>query len=899
MDLEMSLKDTAPAEDEDQAVAVNTASVFLSTIFEERDSILLRPIESWTEHGSKRTKVDYQNTKSTCAHPLVMKGSLRRLLASANANQTNLYFGVCPRFKSEGYDLAWQIRTVRVLWSDIDNVTVEEALDRVAKAGLPLPSIVVNSGNGVHLYWLLEEPYLIDDVGDPSRAFTEWSERNGANVSRKFILEGEERLYLDKHRYLSRLSPKALHFQDMLAGIAKAIDGDHTIDLARLLRIPGSLNRKDERSGREPRPTQLVECKPSRRYPISMFESLKVESESAQRQRKVEKMPLPKNRKLSAARADSLADLIASAAIAPTGQRSEADFAVCCLAIRNGASKEDVWIQVKDVGRFAESGERYFDLTWKNAEYEVRSKKLNELERQRELKKSNPISQSVPDADAQTDGATRDDEHADVLEAGDAVIYIDPQSIRVADTMHSVTDHLLRAGDCFARADQLVVVNSEQIHTVLSTAELSGKLNQHVEFYFWDGENGFYKPIPHAYSSTWLNNHKEFSRLPAITSFVRNPVYNTKWELVAPGYDKISGIYYAGPNIQPLASSGKLDVLLDGFCFKTLGDRTNFIGMLVTAVLMPHFIGSKPALLLCANQPGLGKTVLAQIISILRDGCSADTVSYNPNDEEFEKRLGTVVRRGATTIIVDNAKSSGRNPRIESACLERSITDAVLSFRLLGQSSVIRAENSHIFCITANSPEVSRDLVTRSVVVNLYYEGDPAHRKFSIEDPEGFAQEHRCEILAELLWMVENWKRAGQLRAVTHSRFNKRGWGNIVGGILLVAGQLDFLHNATEVAEQLDETKREFAELVAALAAHPQGLWSAAELVTLCEAHSLLKQDLGDGTSRSRSTKMGNLAGRYVNEHFLLDDGRRAVFSARDARKGKNYLVSVTESAEP
>lgn len=91
---------------------------------------------------------------------------------------------------------------------------------------------------------------------------------------------------------------------------------------------------------------------------------------------------------------------------------------------------------------------------------------------------------------------------------------------------------------------------------------------------------------------------------------------------------------------------------------------------------------------------------------------------------------------GATTIIIDKVKSRDRNPKIESACLERSITDPILSFRLLGQSSSIRAENSHIFCITANMPDVSRDLVTRSVIINLDYDGDPEKREFCIADPE-------------------------------------------------------------------------------------------------------------------------------------------------------------------
>ena len=285
--------------------------------------------------------------------------------------------------------------------------------------------------------------------------------------------------------------------------------------------------------------------------------------------------------------------------------------------------------------------------------------------------------------------------------------------------------------------------------------------------------------------------------------------------------------------------------------------------MLLTALLVPRFIGSKPAALFNGNQPELGKSILAQIIAILRDGQSAETASYNPNDEEFEKRLGAIVRRGVTTIIIDNAKAQGRNPRIESACLERSITDPILSFRLLGQSASIRAENSHIFCITANTPDVSRDLVTRSVVINLYHEGDPERREFSIADPEGYAQQHRLELLGELIGMIERWKASGMPMAKVHSRFNKRGWGNIVGGILEACGEPDFLANAEEAAAALDETRREFAELVGVLADHPQGTWTSAELVELCGRDSLLAADLGEGSPRSLATKTGHV-GRSV-----------------------------------
>ena len=49
------------------------------------------------------------------------------------------------------------------------------------------------------------------------------------------------------------------------------------------------------------------------------------------------------------------------------------DFALCCHAVREGLDQEAVWREVQEVGKFAEGGLRYFDLTWENAEERVRS----------------------------------------------------------------------------------------------------------------------------------------------------------------------------------------------------------------------------------------------------------------------------------------------------------------------------------------------------------------------------------------------------------------------------------------------------------------------------------------------------------------------------------------------
>lgn len=498
-----------------------------------------------------------------------------------------------------------------------------------------------------------------------------------------------------------------------------------------------------------------------------------------------------------------------------------------------------------------------------------------------------------------TDPLTKEDIEAFEAEPGQPrtndgdVIVIQPNMQPVCQVVQAITNRLLSSGELFRRTEQPVIIRPGNIVPILKPQNLIGVLNEFAEVRMCTGDASTYEPLPVKYANVWMNRISEFQKLPEVRLFTRNPVYTADFRLAQPGFDAGSGIYYDGEPIVPTDSTKRLDELLQDFCWKTPGDRTNYLAMLLTALLISKFIGSKPAVVFNGNQPELGKSILAQIIAIIRDGVQVETATYNPNDEEFEKRLGSIVRRGNTTIIIDNAKATGRVITIESATLERSITDPIVSFRLLGYSTDIRCENSHIFCITANTPEVSRDLFTRSVVVSLYYEGSPTAREFSVADPEGYAMQYRNEILAELCGMVERWKASGMPLASTQTRFNKKGWGNIIGGILAANEQPGFLENASEAAEQMDAARREFGELVEAISCSEQYYFTSADLVHLAEQKSVLKSELGDGSARSKSTRMGILATRYVAERFELEGSAVATFRRREGRKNKEHFVEV------
>jgi hypothetical protein len=322
-------------------------------LFEPGDLVLVRLIETWVEGGKKKSRV--VRTEHLTPDRLTAPDTWHRLLRAAEQERANIFFGVCPRPRPRA-NKAHHIQVVRVLWADLDNVTVAEALARVERAGLPRPSVVIDSGHGVHLYWILAEPYVIDDPPP----------------------EGPHNKSAKKHP----LSPKGQRIQRLIKGIWQAIGGDHTQDLSRLLRLPAAMNRKDERNGTPPVPCSLRECDPGRRYPLPLFEHFAAAEPQAPAEAPELKAEDPAIAYLAGTGqtdCDALPPevrcqldrLVRECESPRDDDRSRADFALCCWAVRHSICGQVVWERLKNVGKTAQRGWEYFAETWDNAERDV------------------------------------------------------------------------------------------------------------------------------------------------------------------------------------------------------------------------------------------------------------------------------------------------------------------------------------------------------------------------------------------------------------------------------------------------------------------------------------------------------------------------------------------------
>jgi len=306
--------------------------------------------------------------------------------------------------------------------------------------------------------------------------------------------------------------------------------------------------------------------------------------------------------------------------------------------------------------------------------------------------------------------------------------------------------------------------------------------------------------------------------LSALEFYTRMPFVDLDFNVVArPGYDENSKTYYDGPPIAIADGTELLDKVLATFLWKTSVDRVNFLGLLLTAMSGLHWPGRHPLTVINGNRPGVGKSLLAKLLSLLVDGTSPKSISYNPNDEEFEKQIATRVKAGDNVILIDNAKRTSKVRAVNSSVLERSVTDNLVNYRKLGSNSAITRTNTMLFCLTMNCTTLSADLARRALPINLACDGDVRRHNFDIPDLLGFVSEHRETLLSELAGMFDRWVRADRpmpRETATHSV--SQLWAATIDAILQHSGYHGFLTN-------LDETtfNPEFELMTEICSAHP------------------------------------------------------------------------------
>ncbi|MCB9229223.1 MAG: hypothetical protein H6618_06390, partial [Deltaproteobacteria bacterium] len=306
-----------------------------------------------------------------------------------------------------------------------------------------------------------------------------------------------------------------------------------------------------------------------------------------------------------------------------------------------------------------------------------------------------------------------------------------------------------------------------------------GYENDDGDFFSADG----FQLVPPAVCDTFLLDVAGFSELRKLKLYTTSPVLSAKQLIATPGYHEAAAIYYDGEDIVPAEGIKHITMALN-FPYERENGFTDTLGLLIGAVLLrDDFTGNHPAGIIRGDHPNLRKTTLAKTISYISTGRLPGTLCYTEDDLEFEKRVGSHIRKN-DFLLIDNIKSTRQ---INSPFLEEALTSEIIETRILGQSEIMSKRNNIQFFATLNEGSICEDLLTRSVTIFLTHE-----KKKTIRDPLAYARKHRREILAEIIGMVKNWQAAGC--PVEHVHFPKyMEWAALVNGILRANGISGFL----------------------------------------------------------------------------------------------------------
>jgi hypothetical protein len=260
-----------------------------------------------------------------------------------------------------------------------------------------------------------------------------------------------------------------------------------------------------------------------------------------------------------------------------------------------------------------------------------------------------------------------------------------------------------------------------------------------------------------------------------------------------------------------------LDDVISQFPFESPADKANLFALLLTPLLRVAFRMTAPLALIDAPKWGTGKTLLGMVVGAVITGGEGSVGTAPTSEEEWRKRMTSILERGSPIVILDNI-----NQTLNSPSLSAVLTTSYWEDRVLGRSEDVRLPNVSTWIGTGNNIVLGAEMARRVFRIRLDAKvANPAKRTgFKRVDHEllEWIRESRGELVAALLTMIRAWWLAGQPKADVPPFGSFNTWAGKAGGILKHAGVEGFLGNLDAVQVENDEESAQWEQFTRALA---------------------------------------------------------------------------------
>ena len=300
-----------------------------------------------------------------------------------------------------------------------------------------------------------------------------------------------------------------------------------------------------------------------------------------------------------------------------------------------------------------------------------------------------------------------------------------------------------------------------------------------------------------------------------IVGVIESPIMRADGSVIEEaGYDAASRLYYqpqsgfvmehikdAPSQEDAIAALEVLRELLIDFPFADASSADNAIAAILSLVGRELF-DIQPLLAIGAPQQGMGKTLLAECIVMVGDGKEPKAGTAPTDPEEWRKRITSELMTGQSAILFDNITQT-----LDDASLASVTTSAGWSDRNLGSLKQIQLTNRAMFIVTANNLRVGAEFASRVYPVNLDARmSRPQEREgFKHPDIKVYTRQNRGKFVAAALTMCRAWIVAGKPEPLRMPRIRHPKWQKVIGGILHYAGAHDFLGNLQEFVSAADD----------------------------------------------------------------------------------------------
>jgi putative DNA primase/helicase len=310
-------------------------------------------------------------------------------------------------------------------------------------------------------------------------------------------------------------------------------------------------------------------------------------------------------------------------------------------------------------------------------------------------------------------------------------------------------------------------------------------------------------------------------QFPQVSGIITTPTLRFDGSLLCtPGYDQRSELYLvSGLTLPPIPEKPSdaqaltgLDMLKDlfsEFSFQQAGlDCSVALAGLLTALLRGS-LPTSPVCLVRGDGPGVGKSMLVDIIAMITTGRLCPVITMSKNLEETEKRIGAVLLSGSSIVSLDNITRD-----LEGELLCQLTERPIVRIRILGRSEMPDCECHTAVFATGNGVGFAGDMTRRGILCNLQALTErPELREFK-RDTLAFAANNRGAYVAAALTIVRAYLSAGAPR-ICGPLGSYAAWSQMVRAPLIWLGEKDPVSSMDEIRAEDPQLAqvREFFQL--------------------------------------------------------------------------------------